>query len=214
MSRLFPQPEPSALSGADLGSYRHVMAGLHGLMKRSEWQGQSDYAGSESEEGGFQVGGYYGALLTSPPLAERLYEMSRFYRQCEERGAFPASFREFTNVVLAVELGYRAVLPGHIPFARSVGVRAEAIRAVLTGSESELDDSERRQVDYIRAVARGGVQDGDFKAMSELLGDRGCLEYTAFICYLVHHLRLMQAIGVPEPEPAELDAILAPYLEA
>ena len=212
MTRLYDPPDRETLDPADRDAYDHVLNGMRELMARPEWQGGQAPPPAEAAAQVPAVGGYYGALLTSPPLARLLFDMSRFFRSCEARGAFPAAFRELTNVVLAVELGYRGVLPGHVPFALAVGVRPEAISAVLTQTDDAFSDDERLQVEVIRAIVRGRLDDARFARLGDLLGRRGALEYTAFVCYLMHHIRLMQAIGVPEPPAAEVDAVLAQHL--
>jgi hypothetical protein len=212
MSRLFAQPERQQVDPRDLDDYDTVIQGMSELMAQPQWQGAAGPAGAPGVARDLRVGGYYGALLTSPPLAAKLFRMSRFYRTCEARGAFPATFREFTNVVLAGELGYRAGLPSHVPFAIAVGVRREAIVGVLNGAEESLTEDEGMQVEFIRSVVRGRLEDAGFARMGERLGSRGLIEYTAFVCYLMHHIRLMQAIGVPEPGAEEVAAALAPHL--
>jgi alkylhydroperoxidase/carboxymuconolactone decarboxylase family protein YurZ len=73
----------------------------------------------------------FGALLQPPPLAATLVRFGTGIRQGQLRGTYTDAERELMDIVLAVELGDNAVLAVHIPDAVAVGVRPDAIAAVI-----------------------------------------------------------------------------------
>ena len=91
-------------------------------------------------------------------------------------------------------------------------MRPEAIAAVLRHHEDQLTPDERDLATYIRLVARGQVSNEWYEKMEVRFGRRGCIEFTAFIAYLMLVIRLQQAFGVPEPSHDEIDALVDGYL--
>jgi hypothetical protein len=154
---------------------------------------------------------YFGALLNSPALASTQAELGRFMRLGEVRGTYSDADREFVDMVLGVEFGYTTILLLHVPDAIAVGVRLEAIEAVWGEREDELTPEERQLADYIRAVARGTVDDAAFAAIVDRLGRRTAVEYTGFITFLISTFRLWQALGIPTAPAAEVEEMLAAY---
>ena len=112
------------------------------------------------------------------------------------------------DLALAAELGSGAILPIHIPDALAVGVRAAAVEALL-GEGGDLDADERELVEYARAFVHGTVDDERYAAMRERFGERGAVEFTVLLGFLLMTIRLWQALGVPEPDAEELAALLA-----
>lgn len=151
---------------------------------------------------------YFGALLNSPPLAAGLVRLGRFVREGELRGSYSDAERELVDVVIAHDTGYNGFLTVHIPDAIAVGVRFEAIDAIRSGDESALTPEEKQIADYTRAVISGTVTDDAYEAIVARLGERGALEFTGFITFLLMTTRNWQALGVPNPTDAEIDALI------
>jgi len=55
----------------------------------------------------------------------------------------------------------------------------------------------------------GTVDDATFAAIERYLGKRGLLEYTGFILWLQWIIRMMQLLGVNDPDDSEIDALIA-----
>lgn len=154
---------------------------------------------------------YFGALLNSPPMAATLARLGRMMREGQVRGTYSDSDREFVDMVLSVDLGYNAILALHLPDALAVGVRIEAIEALWHRREQELTEDEALLARFIRAVVGGAVDDPLFASIRERMGLPGAVEYSAFITFLLSTFRLWQALGVPEPADAEIEALLEQY---
>jgi hypothetical protein len=110
------------------------------------------------------------------------------------------------DIALAVELDSGAILPIHIPDAVAVGVRLEAIEAIVARRYDELEPEERQLVDYAHRYARGAVDDDAYAGMRERFGDRGAVEFNVLLGFLVMTIRLWAALGLPEPTDAEIAA--------
>ena len=147
---------------------------------------------------GGQLPPYHAALLNSPPFAAALNELGRIARTAGERpGTYSHADREFVDQVCRPTGRPNVLQRLHIPDALAVGVRPEAIAALRSGREEELTVAERELAAYIRAVASGGVTDDAYAALERRLGQRGAVEYTIFIAFLMMTLRLFQAFGLP-----------------
>jgi len=161
----------------------------------------SGTAGYPLRPKGEEAGPYFSALLQSPLIADHLSELGVIYRT---RGEFPGSYehkdREFVDIVLAQYLGFN--MWGHIADGLSVGVRPEAILAVLGQADGNLTDDERRMMNYIRSFAAGAVSQDDWDYLEGRLGRRGAVEYTAFIGHLLMTIRIMQAVNVTTGDDA------------
>jgi alkylhydroperoxidase family enzyme len=151
---------------------------------------------------------YFGALLQSPPLAATLARFGTGIRQGQLRGTYTDAERELMDIVLAVELGDNAVLAVHIPDAVAVGVRPDAIGAVIERRDDDLTDDERRLAGYARAFVAGTVDDPCYASIRERFGDRGAVEFTILLGFLLMTIRLWQALGVPQPGAEEVGALL------
>jgi hypothetical protein len=154
---------------------------------------------------------YFGALLNGPPVAAEFARLGRLMREGQVRGTYSDADRELVDMVLSVDFDYRAILALHIPDALACGVRLEAIEALWQRREEDLTEEERFLTAFIRAVATGTVDDDLFTRVCDRMGVRGAVEYSAFIAFLIMTMRLWQALGVPEPSPAEIDAQLESY---
>ena len=195
MGRLPPPPERGEISEAELAEFDAVVSRQANLWRN---------APSNSDQ-------YFGALLNSPTVAASLASLGRVMRMGGVRGTYSDADRELVDMVLSVDFGYRAILALHIPDAIAVGVRLEAIEAIWHGQEDRLTADEAFLAAYIRAVAGGTVDDGQYAALTQRLGRRGAVEYTAFIAFLIATMRLWQALGVGEPTVEEIDELLRSY---
>ncbi|HKP16872.1 MAG TPA: hypothetical protein VJT84_00245 [Gaiellaceae bacterium] len=155
-----------------------------------------------------QAAKYFAALLNSPPLAAALAELGTQVRRGQLRGTYPDAERELMDILFAAELDCNAILPIHLPDAVAVGVRLEAIESLLRGKEGELLDDEKGLVAYGREFIEGRVTDDSYAAIRKRFGERGAVEFTILLGFLLMTLRLWQALGVPEPTDQEVDSLL------
>ncbi len=187
-------PQPPALedvAAEELADYEHVV----------ERTGRVHGAESPAAQ-------YFGALLNSPPLAAALTRLGTEVRRGGLRGTYTDADRELMDIALAVALGSNAILPIHIPDALAVGVRPQAIEALLARRDADLTDGERQLVTYAREVVAGTVSDESHAALRERFGERGAVEFTVLVGFLLMTIRLWQALGLPEPSDAEMRTLL------
>ncbi len=151
---------------------------------------------------------YFKAILNAPSLAEGIVRLGTLVREGQRRGSYTDAERELVDVVYGEDLDYRGHYTVHIPDAFAVGVRPEAIEALRTGREEGLTDEERQLVDHARRVAAGKVTDASYAPIRDRFGERGAIELTTFCAFLLMTLRLWQALGVPDLEPDEVDALI------
>lgn len=176
------------------------------LVERQTAYGYADYVKRFLHEemllafpgGGVQP--YFGALLNSPLIAGAMSDLGVIYRT---RGEFPDGMRhadrEWIDMVMSEELRCNWVLYVHAPDAVAVGVRPEAILALVQGRDEDLTTDERLKADFIRAVARGTMTPTLYKTVETMVGGvRACVEFTAFCGHLLKSFRLNQAFGVPD----------------
>lgn len=152
---------------------------------------------------------YFGAILNAPPLAEGIARLGTLVRQGQLRGAYTDAERELVDVVYGEDLGYRGHYAVHLPDCFAVGVRPEAIDALRAGRDEALTPGERLVVEHARRVAAGTMTDEAWAASCAHFGERGAIEFTVFCAFLLMTLRLWEALGVPEPDEEEVDALLA-----
>jgi hypothetical protein len=200
MARLSQPPRSAFEDPEDLEGYDAVI-------KRRMAIGMGDAA--DPDLGAPDMGEYFGALLNSPRMCAIAARMGNFVRTAGER---PDSYkhweRELVDQVLSADWKTNVVQGLHIPDGVAAGVRLEAIEAIRYGHEEDLNDDERLLVGYIRQVISGTVDDATFAAMHERMGDRGVVDYTAFILWLQWIIRMMQMLDVQNPSDAEIDAII------
>jgi alkylhydroperoxidase family enzyme len=151
---------------------------------------------------------YFGALANSPPLAAALTRLGTEVRRGGLRGTYTDADRELMDIALAVALGSNAILPIHIPDALAVGVRPQAIEALLARRDEDLTDGERQLVSFAREVVGGTVSDESYAGLRERLGERGAVEFTVLVGFLLMTIRLWQAFGLPEPSDDEMRTLL------
>ena len=188
------RPDRSQIKPEDLESYDYVIERLGSLTE---------------EYRTFGPGAYHGALLNAPQAAAALNRLGAIARTGSLRGSYTDAERELADVVLSVDLGYNGVLPIHLPDMFAVGVRPDAIDAIRSGRESELEPDERQLVEYVRAVANGRVTDELFDAMVQRWGLSGAVDYSAFVCFLICTMRMWSAMGVRNPSDVEIDELIA-----
>ena len=156
-----------------------------------------------------QAARYFGALLNSPPLAATVAELGTRVRQGQLRGSYTDAERELMDIALAVALGSNAILPIHIPDAVAVGVRPDAIEALLDGRDEDLSGDERELVGYARQFVAGELTDESYAGLRARFGERGAVEFTVLLGFLLMTIRFWQAFGIPEPTGEELRRLLA-----
>jgi hypothetical protein len=163
----------------------------------------------------YDVGGYFGALVNSPPLCALAARFGTFVRTAGERdGTYSHREREFVDQVLCADWKTNVVQIVHIPDVVATGVRLEAINALRAGEEEKLTGEERLLAKYIRQVVSGTVDDETYDTVEQRLGTRGIVEYTAFICWLQWIIRMMQALDTASPpgynpSDEEIDQLIA-----
>lgn len=156
-----------------------------------------------------EIGDYFGALLTSPPMCAIAAQMGTFIRRAGERdNSYSHADREFVDQVLSADWKTNVVQAVHIADAVREGVRIEAIEALRAGREEELNDDERLLARYIRQVVSGTVDDETYGAIEQRLGTRGLVEYTGFILWLQWIMRMMQALNTSAISEEEADQIV------
>ena len=200
MQRPPRQPRREELDEADREAHDAVIARLSSMSNSNE----------TPANGHVDVGQYWGAMLNSPQLCALAAQLGTFVRTAGERGdSYSHAEREFVDQVLCADWKTNTVLPMHIPDGLAAGVRMEAIEALRHGHEDDLNDHERLLARYIRQVVSGTVDDQTWSALEAHFGTRGILDYTAFILWLQWILRMMQALGVNEPDDAEIDQLIS-----
>jgi hypothetical protein len=155
---------------------------------------------------GDRVQPYFAALLNSPLIAAGMSDLGAVYRRAGEyEGAMRHVDREWVDVVMSDELGINWVPYVHAADAAAVGVRPEAILAVVQGREDDLTEDERQLAEFIRAVARGTMTRELYQAVEQRVGVRAAVELTAFCGHLMKTTRLMQAWGIPDISKQQLE---------
>jgi AhpD family alkylhydroperoxidase len=156
------------------------------------------------------AGPYFDVLLHTPPLAKAISDGGRLFRTA--RGYSPAD-REWIDMVVSQELGCNRVLGSHMPDAVAVGVRPEAIKALRAGRDEDLTEDERELAVTIREIVHGRLRSESFARLQRGFGDRGAVEFTLFVAWLMMTDRLMQAFHVPALSDEQLDAMLQGFLD-
>jgi hypothetical protein len=142
---------------------------------------------------------YFAAMLNSPLISAGMSNLGVVYRT---RGEFDDGMehrdREWVDMVLCDEVECFWVLYVHAPDAVAVGVRPEAILAMVEGRHDDLTAEEREKDEFIRAVIRGTMTEQRYTSLEGQLGVRATVELTCFTGHLLKTMRLMQAFGVPD----------------
>lgn len=94
--------------------------------------------------------------------------------------------------MLGNHLGFN--LWGHICDGLAVGVRPQAVLAILENREADLSPDERCFADLIRRFADGRIDaQDDWTFLNQQFGERGAVEYLAWLGHLTMTIRLIQA---------------------
>jgi hypothetical protein len=168
------------------------------------------YGIAETQEGEFlDAGGYFGPMLSSPPMCHLVSQMGAFMvTRGDQPGSYSHADREFAEQVLCATWKVNIGLNFHLVDAVGAGVRLEAIEALRYGHEERLNDDERLMTSYIRQVIDGRTADDTYAAMEKRLGTRGLMEYTALILWLQWTIRMEQWVDFPAATDAELDQLI------
>ncbi len=186
-SHILVQPGPDDVRADERAAYDRVVA------RQIAYGYTKETPGYVKRAPGAEAGPYFGALLRSPVIADHISELGAFYRT---RGESPGSFshidREWVDIVLGNHLGFN--LWGHICDGLAVGVRPQAVLAILEGRDADLEPDERRFADIIRRFADGRIDaQDDWAFLFDRFGERGAVEYLAWLGHLTMTIRLIQA---------------------
>ena len=134
----------------------------------------------------YDLGAYFGALMTSPPLCAIASEMGTFFRNAGNRPhTYSHMQRELIDQVFAADWKTNVVAHFHIQDAVSTGMSIKTIRAIREGHEENLSPEDALLVKYIRQVISGTVDDETYAKVEAVMGsERGIVEYTGFILWL------------------------------
>jgi hypothetical protein len=183
---LLVQPDRSAVRPDELKAYDRVVG-------RQTFYGYSKGTpGYDVRPQGQEAGPYFGVLLNAPIVADHLSELGVYYRtRGEVAGSYSHADREWTDIVLGEHLGFN--MWGHILDGVAVGVRPEAVYAVLEHRDADLTHDERMLTQYIRRLADGALEASDWDYVQTKYGTRGAVEFSAWIAHLITTIRLIQA---------------------
>lgn len=190
------QPDRAAVRPDELKEYDRVVG-------RQTFYGYSKGTpGYPFRPKGQEAGPYFGVLLNAPLVADHLSELGVYYRTRGERpDSYSHADREWVDIVLGEHLGFN--MWGHILDGIAVGVRPEAVFAVLEHREGELTTEERMLAQYIRRLSDGALESSDWAFVHEKYGTRGAVEFSAWIAHLITTIRLIQAFMANHAEPNE-----------
>jgi alkylhydroperoxidase family enzyme len=162
----------------------------------------------------FEMKGYFGAMLNSPPMAELYSRLGSFFRTAGEHDSYQHWERELVDQVISAEWKTNAVMAMHVRDAVAVGMRPEAIHAIRHHDDSRLTPDELQLVEYVRDVVHGRVSQEAFDALVKRYGSvRKAVEYTGFTTFLMMTIRNIEALGGPHPSDDEIDRIIQGYLD-
>jgi hypothetical protein len=199
MLRNIDEPARDEIAENELEFYDAVLG-------REQARGQAESAD--------KVGGYFGALMNSPQLGYYLSMIGRYTRAVGDRpGSYTHADREWVDQVLSKDWDSYVVLHHHLPDALGVGVRLDGIIALREGREEDLTDGERQLTEYVRMVRDGKVTNEAWEGMVERMTQRGAVEYTVFIMFLVLTIRLIEGFTGDESgaSPEEVERMLAEF---
>ncbi|CAN5210019.1 hypothetical protein BH09ACT6_BH09ACT6_05580 [soil metagenome] len=184
MSRNKKQPPSHEVRADERHAYERVIARQRGYRYGTD----AAYNGRADDE---IAGAYFGALLQSPLIADHISELGVVYRT---RGEFPGSYahqdREWIDMVLGHELG--VYMWGHVLDGIAVGVDPDDVIALHEGRYDDISPDRRELAAYIRAFEHLEVTDEQYESLERRFGERGAVEYTAFVAHLCLTLRLLK----------------------
>jgi hypothetical protein len=183
---LMIQPDRSSVRPNEVKNYDRV------VMRQTSYGYAKGTPGYDLRLKGQEAGPYFGVLLQAPPVADHISELGAYYRsRGEEPNSYKHKDREWVDVVLGEHLGFN--MWGHLIDGIAVGIRPDAILAVLDHDWEALTEEERLFARYIKRFADGQLDAADWEWVQSKLGTRGAVEYTALIGHLTMTIRLIQA---------------------
>jgi hypothetical protein len=204
-------PARAEFSGEDLELYDNVYNRMMGFR---HW--------GEFFKDGFPP--YWAALLHSPPVAFLMSELGRYLTSNDLRDSFSHADREWIDQVLPVELRDNRLVGHHMFAGVSNGIRPEAVRSLRRGADDELTPEELELTQYIRQVNDGSVTDESWRGIVEKFGQRGAVEYTVLIGFIIMIIRIEQAFDAwydmlaPPDDPmsattdGEIEALISRFI--
>jgi hypothetical protein len=209
VSRLTETPEQQDFDEDDLYALRLLAGPLSRRGLESVLSASTARAGSENGRGSWP-----GQLSLSPTVAAAVSMLGVAVVKAQSRGRLSRQAHEWATMVIAFDLCERGdwrVLGAHVPFAIAAGIGVEAIEALRDGRLDDLEDEDRQQVDFVRAVHSGTVSDALWKRQIELLGgERAVVEQIVLALDVLLIIRVSQALGFP---PDTTDQGLAQMLD-
>ena len=133
--------------------------------------------------GGGSVMHAFRALAHGPVLAGVWMALGRYVRF---DSPLPQPVVEIAALVASHELDGPYMWARHVPDARRQGVSEATLSAIRDdGPDDGLPEDEARYVRYARELLRGHrVSDATYAAAHAKLGDAGCVELTALVCFM------------------------------
>ena len=141
-----------------------------------------------------RVGAPFSLLLYSPPLCQRVLELSDYLRQ---DSYLSSNVRELTTIATARERDCPYVWAAHAPAARRAGVSDTVIEAVRDRSELEASEVEGEVIEFVQQVlGRHEVEPGLFDRMVAAHSLQGVVELTAVVGHYVFVTSILNAFEV------------------
>jgi 4-carboxymuconolactone decarboxylase len=156
-------------------------------------------------EGRGSVRGPFAILMYSPPLCQRIFDVSNYLRF--ESDLSP-QLRELATIATAREKSCPYVWAAHAPAARREGIADNTINLVRGGSDlAGLSPGERDVVEYTRALLRAHrVEQPLFDRLRDQHSTRWLVELTALIGHYGLVTGLLNAVEIaPPPDVEALD---------
>jgi hypothetical protein len=150
---------------------------------------------------------YLATMLQTPTLGSAINELGRLIRLSPERTA-TYTHEDHLLVVHALGVDAEFIDEHHIVDALALGVRAEALEALLHGREEELGEEERRIVDFARRVVRDAMTDEVWDAVRNLRGDRGAIDLSIVAGFVWMTMSWQRAWGVEGASPQQIEDML------
>jgi 4-carboxymuconolactone decarboxylase len=133
------------------------------------------------EEDG-SLAGPFGPMLLNPPVGDALQELGAALRY---RGALPDRARELVILAVAAHHNSRFEWRAHAPAARAAGVDDDELERVRAGALPAGGDPVARAAARVALalMTHGDLEDAEFGAARETLGEAGVYEVTTLVGY-------------------------------
>ena len=161
---------------------------------------QGVYDAIQASRGG--VGGPFGILLHSPPLAGLVAELGAYIRF---KSHLPPAGEELAIITVAREMDCHTEWSGHVRLARQAGVREEAIAAIRDRqAPAGLTEDEAVIVRYVQELIRHRkVSTATYDAALQRFEVPTLVELTTLVGYYALLAGLFSAFEVGPPPNAE-----------